>query len=389
MMMHRFHHAMRLVLPPDWLVAIATTPWILIEFLRRFQPWWYQIEIPELDVGLVHMRDALMISVALAYGYLRATSRHPYYQDAYRQWLEATPWTAAQALPIGPIQLVWQDAVLLLVLAAGMYDTTYSRWFLLSAFAVGYLLPTANALFALDLWKHGYSICFLLGLGALVHLSLPLRLAVIAVTFGVAWHGVRSMLRAFPWRLGDQWPRWFGQLKMAMSGRGLVATHGWPHGVLAPTVIRALRVEYRDGILISLLAGWLLFVIGAHVDPTKRAVTLMCAMYAVMGCACVRVLRYAIFQRAPQSRLGMLLRGRPIAPRYDVIFLPPLLTVIIPLAAGGLLGLADLWLLAGPVTLTLGLLIALNAPPSYADWALTGDHRTVAGGKNPQVMKEI
>jgi hypothetical protein len=85
----------------------------------------------------------------------------------------------------------------------------------------------------------------------------------------------------------------------------------------------------------------------------------------------------------------MLLRGRPIAPRYDVIFLAPLLSFFIPLAVGVLLGLADQWLLAGPVTLTLSLLIALNAPPSYADWALTGDHRTTAGGRNHQMLKEI
>lgn len=388
-MIHRLHHAMRLVLPPEWLVSLAILFWLAFEGARWFLPWWYQIDLPELEVGLGRTRDVLVIQVALAYGFLRATSRHPYYQEPYRQWLEATPWIADQPLPIGPVQLVWQDAAVLAVFAAGMYDTSLSRWFPLTALVVGYGVGIANSLFAVDLWKHGYAICFLGGLMALVHPSLPLRLAVIAVTLVVARHGLALMLRAFPWKTGDQWPRWWRQLSLATKGQGLVGTHGWPHGVLAPPVVAALRIEYRHGILISLLAGWYLLVVTAYIDPHQRAATTFLAAYAVVVIACARIMRYVIFQRAPQSRLGMILRGRPIAPRYDVIFLAPLLCVIIPLAVGVLLGLADLWLLAGPVTLTLSLLIALNAPPSYADWALTGDHRTTGGGRNRQMLKEI
>lgn len=390
-MIRRFVHAMRLVLPRDWMVVTAIGMWLALEFMRRLIPWWYDAAIADAWQPLVRVRDSMVIAAAALYGVGRAVSRHPYFKVDYRRWLESTPWTADQPLPIGPVQLVWQDAVALGILALGMYDTPSSRWYLLTAFVLGYALKIGDALFAVDLWKPAYGLWWLLGLVMLVHPWLPARMAVLAAMVVVARFGTSRMLRKFPWDLDRRLPSLAQQMRLAMNGQGVRAVHGWPHGVLAPPALNCFRIGYRDGFLISFLAGWLLFAALSHLPAeAQNALTSLAILLGIPMLTLGRLTRYVSNHYPPQNRLGMILRGRPICPGYDVVFVAPLLTLLIPyLAAGALWQLNMATMIAGPVAVTLALLIALNAPPSYAEWALTGDHRTVPGGKQAQWLKEI
>jgi hypothetical protein len=385
-MIGRLVRAFRLVLPTTWIVVAIIFGWCAIESSRWLLPWWFQVDLTELVHHLAEMRDFLVIQVAAAYGMARATSRNPYYRDGYRKWLESTPWTSALPLPIGPVQLVWQDAVVLSVLATGMYDTSWSRWYVLSVFAFAYSLPIANHLLALDAWRHAYAIGFLIGLGILLHPWLPGRLAVIVMAILIARHGMSEVLAKFPWGLEDRMPRLWQQLRWSLSGQGLVATHGWPHGVLAPAVLNSLQFNFRDGVLSSVLAGWIVFAMMFHMP--REVATGFGSMLGVciLTIPAVRLLRYVAWHGQPQSRLGMIWRFRPIAPGYDYVFIAPLA------ALASSLGLAWLtWqfaiplVIAYPIALLTSLLITLNAPPSYANWALTGDHWIKPGARNANV----
>lgn len=385
-MIGRLIHAFRLVFPTTWIVVAIVFGWCAIESTRWLLPWWFQVDLTELVHRMADMRDGLVIQVAGAYGIARAMSRNPYYRDGYRKWLESTPWTVALPLPIGPVQLVWQDAMVLGVFAASMYDTQLSRWYVLSAFAIAYLLPIANCLLALGAWRHAYVIGFLIGLGIILHPWLPGRLAVIVIALLVARHGMNAVLAMFPWRLEDRMPRLWQQLRWSLSGQGLVATHGWPHGVLAPAVLNSLQLSYRDGVLSCVLAAWIAFALMFHM-PREVAASFGAMLGTCILCIpAARLLRYVAWNAAPQSRLGMIWRLRPIAPGYDYVFLAPLAALASSLILAWLTWqFAVPLMIAYPVALATSLLITLNAPPSYANWALTGDHWIKPGARNANV----
>ena len=41
----------------------------------------------------------------------RVVAFHPYYRGDYLRWLKSTPWTVRKPLPVGPVELVPQDAL--------------------------------------------------------------------------------------------------------------------------------------------------------------------------------------------------------------------------------------------------------------------------------------
>jgi len=55
---------------------------------------------------------------ALIYGGVRASCFNPLFQKEYSKWLQATCATGNEPLPMGPLQLVWQDAVVLVAIGA-------------------------------------------------------------------------------------------------------------------------------------------------------------------------------------------------------------------------------------------------------------------------------
>src|SRR4051812_5962915 len=55
----------------------------------------------------------LLYFMSAFYGMHRAFSFHPFYQSDYRKWLELSPWTVRKALPLAPVELAWEDGILL------------------------------------------------------------------------------------------------------------------------------------------------------------------------------------------------------------------------------------------------------------------------------------
>src|SRR5436190_8238008 len=64
-------------------------------------------EMPE----LAGIRIVILVAAAGVYAFFRLWRFHPACNPAYCAWLEMSPWTASKPLPVGPIHLVWQDAV--------------------------------------------------------------------------------------------------------------------------------------------------------------------------------------------------------------------------------------------------------------------------------------
>src|SRR5687768_11438716 len=105
---------LRLVAPPAWSLAILVVFVLIVESLCAV--------IASLDgnweqASRLHvMRDGLVVVTAGAYGIYRVWMSHPLFQKECREFLARTPWDRSHPLPLAPIHLVPQDALILGVL---------------------------------------------------------------------------------------------------------------------------------------------------------------------------------------------------------------------------------------------------------------------------------
>ena len=90
--------------------------------------WLIELAVPSTgqtmsDMGeILNMRRGILLSAAGVYAVYRLWRFHPACNQAYAAWLKLSPWTAAKPFPMGPVNLVWQDAAVigaLTALAAG------------------------------------------------------------------------------------------------------------------------------------------------------------------------------------------------------------------------------------------------------------------------------
>ena len=64
------------------------------------------------------MRFAVLIFGSLIYGLLRVTRTHPAWSTKYAGWLATVPWNSKLPLPLGPVNLVWEDMIFGFVVTA-------------------------------------------------------------------------------------------------------------------------------------------------------------------------------------------------------------------------------------------------------------------------------
>ena len=69
-----------------------------------------------------------LILAAIALGIYRAAAFHPYFRPNYLRWLKMTPWNVRKPLPMGPVELVPEDAlgVGLMILLSAIYPAPRS-----------------------------------------------------------------------------------------------------------------------------------------------------------------------------------------------------------------------------------------------------------------------
>ena len=108
----------------QWAVALAAiyaTPEVVVRLVQRLSPGTFSQFVPgaesEQSIGLL---QAIVVCIAAAlYGIGRLGYYHPRRREAYRLWLEQTPWTSRQPLPLGPAHLGWRDLFAMIALAGG------------------------------------------------------------------------------------------------------------------------------------------------------------------------------------------------------------------------------------------------------------------------------
>ncbi len=338
---------------------------------------WNEPELAEM-FARPRLYNAGFVMTLFCVGLWRAGAFNPALDSRYYRWLRTTPWTAAQPLPLGPVHLMWQDA-LLVAAAMGLWSLEGSPLLLPLAFALPYCGLMTSALFqAGQLW----SVCgaAALGVSLLLTINRPEWQAA-AVAIGSCVYcdwAFRRALREFPWE---------GAPGFASEAPAMRVPSDWPRLQSSVTDNEpALRWQYVAAI--SLLLGWVALVLATlYVRETAATVSAARSEWRATGllflagavAAFGRFVCYANERASPLGPWARLRLGRWIIPGYDRVFVAPLAI----LATGGLLPQALFWIgaplpVVASATIAVLSLVTLGAGPTLAEWSLTGEYRLEA-----------
>ena len=387
------------------------------------------------DVAGHGLRLLMVAGSVVAWGFIRAGFYSPVSRRGYAEWLATTPWTSNRPLPFGPLRLTWIDAVLI-GLAGAVLTTNMlvaggtggagvelpepdklpeafaglvwlgewvaeavhpwlGAWVLVTLPLAGLFLLPYVFLAGLQLTARPWERRVVMALLPLVlypRFEVLQAVATLAIAAVVVDFGQRRMLRTLPYAaVGmDRDPREVA----AEEAAGLV---GYAFGGVAPRPADADPVVSRPWAMLAnraIFAWWLTVIAGvvwhaeggaawvgqalvqgSILDTTFPGV--LVAWPLLSGILLVaRLMRYLSQRRPPVSLLGRLRTGRLVLPRYDVVWVVPVLIVGWwwqgpgVLASFGLSGAGVVW-----AAVFVQMVLARLGPPTPTAWDHTGQHR--------------
>ncbi len=345
------------------------------------------------------VRFAIHFIAALSYGVFRAVGFHPNANEDYRRWLESTPWTSRLPLPAGPITLVLQDLVVILLLLGLSQDFSLKALYIPVIFLTSYQATLAFINWELDEWALAYGVGFGLGAQCFFFRQPELQLAIGAACYPLTWFAVERSLRRFPWEKSQEYEQLKSNLKETLNSRPALNSLGWPYDALAPTPPSDVICRH-DAICLACLIGWWYLAVLWGSDRDARLPLLLLPKMLFVLAPMFRIGLYVQGYRSPIDLWGRIRTGRLIIPRYDSIWVASLVAwlVVIPLyweavAAG--LGFSGLFFSHSmtsidprsgleswemnliPLAMTLMLLALFLIGPGLKRWRLVGKHRIV------------
>lgn len=390
---------LRTVLPPGWVLVLAVLFYAVTEFLDLLFEWYSRQ--PLFSTRGLAVEQKASIYLAPVYGLYRVWAFHPVLRPAYSAWLRSTPWTSRKPLPFGPVELVWQDVLLVGVLLVLHWPRMEMQsLYVLQAFFIAYLVALASVEMLTGQKRWAYAIGFGIGVMIFFWFHAGLCLAAAGATYVIGLIGLRRSLAAFPWEDSVLTKKWQQGLSPIIFRQGMLAARGnqeslgWPYARLGPEFTGRPKVSVSDAVLLALLAGWWFYAlfdlvsslskVGVRSGPeAAHGFALLIYSFVVFLGLIGRILLYCSGYAPPITLLGRLAHGRLIIPDYDRVFVAPLLVVLIAVVAVYLVFLTHMH--AGIVfstTLALNVFVLLGVGPGLDTWRLTGNHRIVPFGLN-------
>ncbi len=316
----------------------------------------------------------LLFYGAVYHAVFRVLVFHPVFRSGYRSWLELTPWTFRKPLPLGPVELVWEDGLVLgpLILISNTLPDSRAPQ-LLCTFLLVHLIGVNLSFWLTRSRGFGYATAFGLGLAVWTWYEPIACLAVLAGTYALAYEGLRRALARFPWvRRGSTETvhdaTWIEYLGFYLE------PCGWPHDRMMADVIRCPSVRRIHAVLCTSLACWWFYALVSLInDPEVRWGVSVGGFVAAMSFT--PIIRLGIYIQGYLTPLGPWARirtNRWIVPGYDRVFVAPIcsplvgLAVLVLLSACGVPGPARCTVAAG-----MSILAALITPPRLREWRLT------------------
>lgn len=359
---------------------VFVTAYFFFDFMLMLLAWRMGIHSFPAAVGLMSAKvhNVILLSAAAIYGFKRPSSSHPMSRKGYRDWLRTTPWHPRMKLPLGPVMLVWQDAMVLLVLLSlAHWHAHVSVLPVVLAFCCGYAIASLPPLLGSYSWgAYGtfFGVAFVARWIQTPEIAAPLSVALLLYT----QFALRKSLQRFPW-----------------ERKPPEVDHSLRQGMLAliPRDTRPL-VPTRRALVGSALLGvwlWCVLSIGDAQFPPTIAGTIQGSALMAGFAAFLLLGRWTAYcgpYRAPLTLFGRIVTGRLIIPGYDYVMLAP--AMALPVAALlpiGLTAMSVPWPVILSITAAVSLSIVLIAPPSMPVWQLTGTHRAIGVAAGQRTLR--
>lgn len=341
---------------PFWVLmclAVYFTPDLMVGAFERA----HHLPISgNLQIVVLYIHVGLLGGFVLIMGLRRPLITNPLINGPYRKWLKTTPWHPGMPLPLGPITLNFYD--LALVLASGflLKILDLPPELAILVFGAAYTLSVILHLLLAGLERVSYLLIF--GLLAMVWVLPDLRDAslIVVAMYPIEHLAIRQSFKAFPWE-------------------PLVPRHavplGWSFERLGPGPVK-LHVSAFDALIVSLLVGLTVYLafLKSFVEFRVELVPIL----VVVGCVAAFT-RLGIYWEGISNPLGIFTRfstGRLIIPRFDQIFIAPLLAVVVVLATWKLSKYFPIQPVVAGASATLVSLILLGMGPSLSRFRLVG-----------------
>ena len=328
------------------------------------------IRISAMNVGLAPVHR-IIAGAFLTLAAIARAWKHPLFNPRYRQWLQTTPWTAKQPLPLGPVYIQWFDALFVFIVTCIAWATSaFSPAVALSIYSMSYVTIAACVL----VFTERNAVVPLAFGGALFVFLIPSPVGMLIAAlslFAAANFFLNRSLRSFPWQLPQAARIGPGGLFIALGPK-----------------IPMNRLWTSEGIILSLLAGCWVFAT-AHLKQFQEtpagSIGAIVVIAGILGFA--RWILYNTNGTATISLLGRIATGHLLIPGHDKILIAPAAAVILAATVPGLLHRIGcpppVWLGATAALVTAALLCI---GPTLSDWRLTGVGRMP---RNESVQKYI
>jgi hypothetical protein len=330
-------------------------------------------------VPIMAFREMYLLVVAFACGGLRAL-KHPLYNKAYLQWLEITPWTVEQPLPLRRYMLGWPELVIAIALTFLGRDSFVAHPFHFPVVMLGaYLFVSAGFFIECRMYAALYAYAFVLFVGAFVWPYPMAMMVLVGIFYVVLIPELRESTHVFVWE--SEWRRRrVPPLNVAL---------GYPLNVLSMK-IGALRLPMRHTIGVSLLVGMLWFAFQRNATEYEPRELMIVNAITICLAPIIRFAIYALSGLPPISLRGRLATGRLVIPGYDRVLIVPAVTLLVgqSLFFGCVCWSAPIDL-AGSVALMLSLGLTLGLRPYFDEWLLTGHHQYSIFGSREAMTERI
>jgi hypothetical protein len=364
-----------------WAIVGGTLLAWLANLLFRL---WLKVSIapdmPLSDIPLPQGHLFVLGSLIIIAGALRAAWNHPLADRNYGAWLAQTPWRYPEPLPLGPIQLAWQDAAVMAT-AAAMACLPSTNLPAIFGIPVLYLLGYVAALCSID-WFAGLRwpavlAVWLLGAALCLHWTAAFVLA--ALMLAVAYATIGMALSDFPF--SEQRRRELGLLPFKLSPE---IRFRWPVSPDHPSRWY-FRIHQRDALVAAATVGWAIFAIAVYNRHEPGVVDGLSFVHKIIALVAVltRLGVYVLDHWPPISLFGRWATRRWIIPKYDTVFVAPLVAALAAVVLPHFfvrMGVAPL--VAWPLATAATLWLAAALPPDWETWHYTGHHNCTQVGVN-------
>jgi|GEM_PF-2243323 len=398
------HAWLQPVLPPTWIIvlyAIAMLVWEAAAhgLTRAFDQGVDWREFNE----LVHRPRDMYLAIGLVlYGFYRVRAKHPWYMPEYAAWLALTSWRVGMRLPLGPVKIVPQDALVLLLAWLWTLDSSiFTPGHVVTLFTAPFVIAHLPPLGAAGATGRVYVVFMGLALAAWLTPTSLSGVPALVACYAVVMTGLSQSLRSAVAGnncAATQFAVLLGQKEDRARARPLKL--GYPYPQLAPEPPAALRdasgtsqvdgISMRDAALLSATLALWAFVIAsfAPTPPDREITSLWMTIVLLMVAIAGRVAVYVVPFQPPISFLGRIVNGHWLIPGYDRVLLPAIyaglpltLFLLVPRGESG----GVVW--AAPVAIFVGWFITLGMRPTLRNWALTGNHRISTGASRADFIE--